>query len=109
MCLHGGCYSKMNHLSPAHSTPYAKEAARGGSPDAASKKAVERTSLSGERKEGNRNPLGFGYNVRKACVRPSNVTAGDLPGNEVFTEAVLEFLGNIGVGVITAGAILDKA
>ena len=53
-------------------------------------------SLSGERKEGSKDPLksrrGLGY-VRKACMRSSNVTVGDLLGNEIFAEAVLGFLG----------------
>ena len=33
---------------------------------------------------------------------------GDFLGNETFTEDVLEFLGNTGVGAIKEGVVLDK-
>lgn len=67
--------------------------------------------LSGERKEGSRNPLesrkGFEYSKRKACARASNRTVRGLPGNEMFTEAVLEF-GEYRRGDNQGGMILDK-
>lgn len=39
-----------------------------------------------------RSRKGFDFGVREAIVRPSNMPIGDLLGNDIVTEAVLNFL-----------------
>ena len=65
--------------------------------------------LSGERRNGSENPLknGKASDIGKAC-RSSNVAIRGLLSNEIFTEAVPIFLGNIGAGTIKEGAVPDK-
>ena len=61
------------------------------------------------RKEGTDRPFesrkGFGFHVRQARARPSNITTRGLLSDERYTKAVLRFLENTRVGEVKAGVI----
>ena len=48
---------------------------------------------------------GFGYAIRMAKARSSNVSTNDLTGNESFPETILEFIRNTRVGIIKDGVL----
>ena len=48
----------------------------------------------------------FRIRGEEACKRPSNAAVRDLLGTEMYTEAVLEFLGSTAAGTIKEGMAL---
>ena len=68
-------------------------------------------SISGKRnkEEGSSGPFrsrkGFGFHVRQARARPSNVMVRELLSNGRYTGAVLDFLERTKVGEVKAGVI----
>ena len=61
------------------------------------------------KREGSDGPFksrrGFGFHVRQARARPSNITVRELLSNCRYTEAVLEFLGKTRLGEVKEGVI----
>ena len=52
-----------------------------------------------------RSRKGFGFHVRQARARPSNVTVRELLSDRRYTGAVLDFLEKTRVGEVKAGVI----
>ena len=68
-------------------------------------------NTSGDREEdGGKHVLksgkGFGYDIRKAKIRPSNASIRDLLGNDTFTDAILSFPKDTKVGIVKEGALI---